>query len=114
MHELGIVFHIIDSIEAVGKENKLDTVSKVTLEIGEVSGVVDTYLTDCWKWASDKSLLLKGSELFIEPIVAETICEDCDKTYPTLKFAKVCPYCNGNHTHLLTGNEINIKEIEAC
>ena len=47
MHELGIVFHIIDSIEEVGRQNKLRSVSTVTLELGEVSGVVHTYLEDC-------------------------------------------------------------------
>ena len=47
MHELGIVFHIIDSIEEVGRQNKLRRVSTVTLELGEVSGVVHTYLEDC-------------------------------------------------------------------
>ena len=52
MHELGIVFHIIDSIEEVGRQNKLRRVSTVTLELGEVSGVVDTYLVDCWHWAA--------------------------------------------------------------
>ena len=36
MHELGIVFHIINEIEDVGKENELKTVSSVTVEIGEV------------------------------------------------------------------------------
>ena len=46
MHELGIVFHIIDSLESVGRENQLTQVANVTLEIGEVSGVVDSYLTD--------------------------------------------------------------------
>ena len=34
MHELGIVFHIIDSIEEVGRQNKLRRVSTVTLELG--------------------------------------------------------------------------------
>ena len=36
MHELGIVFHIINEIEDVGEENELKTVSSVTVEIGEV------------------------------------------------------------------------------
>ena len=52
MHGLGIVFHIIDSIEEVGRQNKLRRVSTVTLELGEVSGVVHTYLEDCWHWAA--------------------------------------------------------------
>ena len=65
MHELGIVFHIINSLEKIGEENQLKEVASVTLEIGEVSGVVDSYLKDCWKWAVKKSDLLNGAELLI-------------------------------------------------
>lgn len=114
MHELGIVFHIIDSLEEVGKQNKLSEVSTVTLEIGEVSGVVDSYLTDCWRWAADKSELLKGSQLQIEHLPAVTFCEDCGKTYGTVEHGKICPYCTSPNTYLVSGNEFNIKEIEAC
>ena len=77
MHELGIVFHIIDSIEEVGRQNKLRRVSTVTLELGEVSGVVHTYLEDCWHWAAARSQLLNGSRLAIEALPAVTLCEDC-------------------------------------
>lgn len=38
MHELGIVFHIIRSVEEIAKENDLTQVESVTLEIGTVSG----------------------------------------------------------------------------
>lgn len=114
MHELGIVFHIADSIEAIAKENDITSVSKVVIQLGEVSGVVEEYLTDCWHWSAEKSDLFKGSVMEVEPIQAVTICEDCNQTYATLKYAKICPYCKSDKTHLLTGNEINIKEIEAC
>ena len=52
MHELGIVFHIIRSVEKVAVENGLEKVSAVVLELGEVSGVVPDYLADCWRWAA--------------------------------------------------------------
>ncbi|MBC5687708.1 hydrogenase maturation nickel metallochaperone HypA [Mediterraneibacter sp. NSJ-55] len=114
MHELGIVFHIINSLEKIGEENQLKEVASVILEIGEVSGVADSYLKDCWKWAVKKSDLLNGAELLIEVIPAVTFCEDCSRTYETVKYGKTCPYCAGEHTYLMTGNEFNIKEIEAC
>jgi len=66
LHELGIIFHVIEQVEEVCKENRLKTVASVTLEIGEVSGVVGSYLTDCWVWAAEKSEFLKGSALKIE------------------------------------------------
>ena len=114
MHELGIVFHIIKSGEEIGAQNELTKVSSVTLELGEVSGIVPEYLTDCWKWAAAKSELLAGSELRVEQVDAVTYCEDCGKTYPTVQYAKICPHCGSDKTYLVTGNEVSIKEIEAC
>ena len=113
MHELGIVFHIIKSVEEVGAENKLRKVSAVTLELGEVSGVVHSYLYDCWAWAAARSALLAGSELRIETLPAVTLCETCEKTYPTVAHGKTCPHCQSERTHLAAGSEMNIKEIEA-
>lgn len=40
MHELGIVFHVIKSVEKIGEENGLTNVASVTLELGEVSGAI--------------------------------------------------------------------------
>lgn len=114
MHELGIVFHVIKQIEQVGVENHLTKVASVTLELGEVSGVVPSYLQDCWKWAAAKSELMGGSELLVETIPAVTFCEGCGQTYPTVAHGRTCPYCASERTYLVTGNEINIKEIAAC
>ena len=113
MHELGIVFHIIKSVERVAAENDLEKVSAVVLELGEVSGVVPDYLTDCWKWATAKTELVEGSELRIETLPAVTHCDGCGRDYPTVAHGKTCPHCQSGNTWLLTGNEVNIKEIEA-
>lgn len=113
MHELGIVFHIIKSVERVAADNGLEQVSAVVLELGEVSGVVPDYLTDCWKWAAAKEELVRGSELKIEMLPAVTHCDNCGKDYPTVAHGKTCPHCHSGDTWLLTGNEVNIKEIEA-
>lgn len=113
MHELGIVFHIIKSLEELSQEQNLTNISKVILEVGEVSAVVDEYLGDCWRWAVNKSKVLYGAELEIESIKAVTFCENCKSNYPTVEFGRICPHCKSEKTYLLTGNEINIKEIEA-
>ena len=111
MHELGVVFHIIDDVTEVGKENDLTSVQSVTLQLGTVSTVIPDYLTDCWNWAVKKTELLKDAELIIEPIEAITFCEDCKSTYDTVKHGKTCPNCGSEHTYLLQGTEFMIKEI---
>lgn len=113
MHELGIVFHVIKSVERVAEDNDLEKVSAVVLELGEVSGVVPDYLTDCWKWAAAKTKLVEGSELRIETLPAITHCDGCGRDYPTVAHGKTCPHCGSENTWLLTGNEMNIKEIKA-
>ena len=112
MHELGIVFHIIRGVEEVGRKNRVKRVSAVTLQLGEVSGVVEHYLQDCWRWAADRSELLKGAQLRVETIPAQTLCESCGEIYPTVAHGKTCPACGSEHTHLLQGSEMLIKEIE--
>lgn len=114
MHELGIVFHIIRSVETVAQENQLSEVAAVTLEIGEVSTVIPSYLTDCWKWACGRTELLKGCILRVETVPAVTYCEACGRTYGTVEYGKTCPCCGSGQTYLIQGNEVNIKEIEAC
>lgn len=113
MHELGIVFHIIGSVERVVAENQLEKVTAVVLELGEVSGVVPDYLADCWKWAAAKEELVSGSELKIETLPAITHCDGCGRDYPTVAHGRTCPRCRSENTWLLAGTEVNIKEIEA-
>lgn len=114
MHELGLVTHIVRTIEEISREEQLKKVSSVTLELGEVSGVIPDYLDDCWKYFRIKSQLLQEAELKIIEIPAVTVCEDCNGTYSTVEFKKICPHCGSEATYLLTGNEFNIKEIEGC
>ena len=113
MHELGTVIYVIEQVEKIAAENKLTSVNSITLQVGEVSAIIPAYLADFWKFARKRSELLKETELKIETLQAITFCQDCGKTYPTMKYAKQCPYCKSYNTFLITGNEYIIKEIEA-
>jgi len=112
MHELGIVFYIIKDVKKVAEENGVSHVSKVVMNIGEVSTVVPYLLTDCWEWAVKKESLLSGCKLEILTVRATSFCEDCKNEYETVKYGKTCPFCQGGNTYLLKGNEVEIKEIE--
>ena len=112
MHELGVVFYIIDKVKEVAIENQVDKVSRVRIQLGEVSTVIPYYLNDAWVWARKKEDIISEAELDIEKIEALTFCDDCKKDYPTLQYKKICPYCGSSKTWLLQGSEFLIKEIE--
>ena len=113
MHELSTVVYVMDTVEKICREQDLHVVASVTLEVGEVSTIIPEYLYDFWDWSRKRSEFLKDAELKIEMIKAVTYCQDCKQTYDTMTYRKICPYCGSENTFLITGNEYNIKEIEA-
>ena len=102
----------MDHLEKVAKENQVTHIHSVTLELGEVSTVIESYLQNCWTWAAKKRPLFADAKLIVETLPAITYCEDCEKTYPTVEYGKICPHCGSERTYLLQGSEFNIKEIE--
>ena len=70
MHELGIIVHVMRTVEEIAAENNLTEIRSVTCEIGEVSGVVPEYMIDCWGYARSRSELLKDSELNVRTVEA--------------------------------------------
>ena len=112
MHELGVTFYVLKDVKDVAEANSIEKVNSVTLEIGEVSGIIHEYLIDCWNWARKKETCTEDAEMLIEQIDAVTFCEDCKQEYPTVKYGKICPHCGSEHTYLVKGNEFLIKSIE--
>lgn len=111
MHELGVVFHIADSVKQIAKDNNAEHISKVVLQVGEVTAIVNEYLIDCWNWNAKKSDVLNGCQLVIEKVDGVTYCEACKSKYSTVTYGKICPNCGSEKTYLLQGDGLEIKEI---
>ena len=112
MHELGLVNYVVKEVSKIAEENNVSKISSVTLEFGEVSGIVSSYLYDYWNWYTKKYPLFEGSKLKCEEIPAVTWCDNCKITYSTVQYGKTCPHCGSGKTWLLRGNEMRIKEVE--
>ena len=112
MHEMGIILHLAKSLEETAEQEKIKKITRVTLEVGEVSGIMTDYFTDCWDYFKKRHPVLDTAALEIETIPAVTYCSSCEKTYPTVQYGRTCPYCGSGETWLLKGNECIIKEIE--
>jgi len=112
MHELGIVVHVVKQVEELATKNKVSEVKEVTLEIGEVSGVVKEYFVDAFNWYIKRTEHMKNCKLNYITIKGITYCEDCKKTYSTVEYGKECPYCHSSRTYLITGKDVFIKDIK--
>lgn len=112
MHELGIVLQIFDVVEEIAKEQNLKKVSSVTLEIGEMSGIMSDYLFECWKAARLDSFFSQ-TDLIIENIPAVGKCS-CGEEFQMMKNNRLCPKCGKSDYTIIAGRDFLIKQIEAC
>ena len=95
MHELGLVNYVVREVSRIAEENQVRKLHSVTLEFGEVSGIVPSYLHSYWDWYTKKFPLFEGTELICETVPAITWCDDCKKTYPTVEHGKTCHNAQG-------------------
>lgn len=79
MHELGIMFNIVRSVEDFAARNQVSKIDTLVLQVGDESPVVPHYLEACYPAAVDGTLLeetklkieiVPGKEFMIKEIVA--------------------------------------------
>lgn len=111
MHELTLLFGVADKIGQVTKENNIDHVEAVVLEIGEATAIVPEFLLDGYEVISDEYDFLRGSELIIEKVISYGRCRDCGCEFPIARNKGCCPECGSFDKEILTGQDFIIKEI---
>ena len=78
MHELGLTDALLRMVRDVAEKEQLTHVEKITLEIGELSGVVPRYMSDCWTAVVDGTEY-QDTALVIETVPGIASCMDCDE-----------------------------------
>ncbi|PKO14578.1 MAG: hydrogenase nickel incorporation protein HypA [Chloroflexi bacterium HGW-Chloroflexi-10] len=113
MHELGIMFGVVKTVENFAQKNGVTKIDTLVLQVGELSPVVPRYIEACYPAAVDGTLL-QETKLKIEITPGNVICQKCGKVFNLLENGKKCPNCEGHDWEVLSGKEFMIKEIIAC
>jgi len=107
MHELSITCSIVELVANTAKGRK---VHRVTVEIGQLSGVVSDSIA-LWFPEVAKGTEVEDASLDIREIAAIARCEACDAEFPTPSMLTPCP-CGSFRFTRLKGEELNVKSIE--
>lgn len=83
----------------------------VTLEIGELSGVVPEAVEFCFE-ACSSGTLLEGSRLEIVRSAGTGRCLACSREFPRSSLFEPCPDCGEYRIEQLSGEELRVREIE--
>nr|WP_231875349.1 hydrogenase maturation nickel metallochaperone HypA [Desulfuromonas sp. DDH964] len=111
MHELGITQSIVDIAVRTAREQGATRVRSVTVEIGELAGVVADAVAFCYE-ACRQGTLLEGAELIIETIPGQARCSSCGSETPVDRYTFACPACGAFALERLQGEELQIREME--
>jgi len=96
--------------EHIAPQNR-KKVRTIRLKIGELAGIVPDSLRFCFDAVKNDSFLNNAS-LEVEYILITAQCKHCEKISPLDYGVFFCPACSSADIVLLTGNELNIVEIE--
>ncbi|MFY9398845.1 MAG: hydrogenase maturation nickel metallochaperone HypA [Desulfomonilia bacterium] len=110
MHEMPIVRKIVKIAEQHALENDARKVTKLVLQIGELSSVIPDAVRLCYPICIEDTLL-KDAALEIEVIPAVGKCKGCNEQYNLIEHEYKCPKCESIEWTICSGRELFIKEI---
>lgn len=111
MHELSVAQNIVGCVVEVAKANGVLQVKKIFLEIGPLSGVVADSLIFCFPIAA-KGTVVDGAELVFDEKPLKVLCQDCQGESHIQDLVIRCLVCGGSRVDIISGKELNIKNIE--
>ena len=113
MHEMGLMDAVVRTVTRICEEDgSVQKVKKLTLEVGEISGVEPHFLREVYP-AVIEGTICEGAELAIEIVPGVFHCNICDFDFPADIQKLECPKCHRDHLTPIAGNDFIIKEIEA-
>lgn len=112
MHELGIVVHIIRTVQASAEENNIHNVKKICIIAGELCGAVPQFLKKLFPVAIHENQMFSECELAVETEVAVANCKSCGNSFEVTKKKGVCPYCHESNYEVVKGTQLFIRNYE--
>ncbi|MCQ2563260.1 MAG: hydrogenase maturation nickel metallochaperone HypA [Mogibacterium sp.] len=111
MHEVTLLYGDADKVGKVVKDNGLDHMDAIVIEVGEATSVIPEFLQDGYEVISDDYDFLRGSELIIERITAVGRCRQCGTEFPIVANKGICPECGSFDKDIIEGMDFFIREV---
>ena len=111
MHEMSVAQSIIDIVLDTMKTHNVENVSKVRIQLGELSGVIPQSLSFGFQILT-KDTPLEKTEFVYEKVPINAKCRKCKHEFQVKDFEFTCPKCKEKEVDTLTGTELKIIDME--
>lgn len=110
MHEYSLMAALMERVEEEASSRRALAVHRVTVRIGELSGVEPDLLASAFEIVR-AGTICAGAELGIERVAARWVCPACGGVIDPAKAGPRCGPC-GQPATLAAGDEILLGQIE--
>ncbi|NCF14799.1 MAG: hydrogenase nickel incorporation protein HypA [Gammaproteobacteria bacterium] len=111
MHELSVCLSILDQVRSIAADRNANSVQRIELRIGPLSGVEADLLRNAWPMASAGTIAV-DADLVIDEADIVVRCGTCGAETPATANRLVCGDCGDFHTSVISGDEMILQRVE--
>jgi hydrogenase nickel incorporation protein HypA/HybF len=111
MHELAVTESIASICLRHAEQNQASRIIKVNIKLGELTGIVDHYVSFYWDMVT-KDTVAEGAELNFIKIPIRASCPHCKKEFEVKEYDLTCPECGKGDGELVSGREFLVESME--
>ncbi|OHD84776.1 hydrogenase maturation nickel metallochaperone HypA [Sulfuricurvum sp. RIFCSPLOWO2_12_FULL_43_24] len=111
MHEYSIVQALLTQCEDIARENEAESVTKIVVKIGKMSGVEPHLLEIAFNTFKEKTVC-DGADfvLNVQPLVIE--CKQCGTATELSEIYYKCPACESLDVKVIDGEDMYLMTLE--
>lgn len=111
MHEYSIVQALLTQCEDIARENEAESVTKIVVKIGQMSGVEPYLLETAFNTFKEKTIC-DGADFVmnVQPLVIE--CRACGAVTELEKIYYKCPVCESLDVKVIDGEDMFLMTLE--
>ncbi len=110
MHEFSLASEVIDLARHEADKNKALSVSEITIEVGNMTGIEADVFESALGILSEGSILEKA-QLNIVRIKGKGVCIACEQKFEMNRRMDTCPKCNSFPSEIIGGNEFRVVSL---
>ncbi len=111
MHELSVCQSLIHQVTTIAHEHRAQSVSRIKLMIGPLSGVEPQLLAQAFPIAR-AGTVADEADLVIESLAITVRCRDCGAETEAEPNRLICDHCGNWHTDVISGDELLLASVE--
>lgn len=110
MHEVSIMENTLEIAIAQARQNEAAKIDRLTLNIGELSGIIPEALEFAFE-VLIRDTIAEKAVLEINTVPVVCYCRNCDRNFQPQDYIYECPQCQKISSDILTGREMELVSL---